>query len=165
MKKETLHQIMRYGIAGIFNTFIGLVIVYVLKDHVGIRLANLFNFGIGMVINFFTTKKFTFKSNGDTKQQGSYFFVIFLLCFCLSFGGINLLLWEQTTITSVSNFSRSIFPEFLIDLITSRRFLSITSPEMIATYFGIVIFATFNFSLNKFITFKKVPVKEEELVG
>lgn len=155
---------MRYGIAGVFNTFIGLVIVYVLKDHVGIRLANLFNFGIGMVINFFTTKKFTFKSQGNTKQQGSYFFVIFLLCFCLSFGGINLLLWEKSIINAISSFSRSIFPEFLIDIITSKRFLGITSPEMIATYCGIVVFAAFNFSLNKFITFKKQPAQETELV-
>jgi putative flippase GtrA len=155
LSKETIKQLARYGIAGIFNTLLGLMIVYLLKDHVGIRWANILSFGFGMVTNFITSKKFTFKSEGNTNKQGSYFFIIYLFCFCLSFGTMNLLLWEQSIINHLSSFGRSILPEFIPNLITAKRFLSVTSPEMISTYFGIVIFATFNFSLNKYLTFKK----------
>jgi putative flippase GtrA len=157
LKKETVNQLLRYGTAGIVNTFIGICIVYVLKDHVGIKLATLFNFGIGIVLNFFTTKKFAFKSGGDTKKQGSYFFVIFVFSFLVSYGIFNLLLWEKSIINALSVIARALVPEFVVDIITAKRYLSLTSSDMIATYLNIVIFAAFNFSLNKFITFKKEP--------
>ncbi len=156
MSKETFNQLIRYIIAGVFNTCIGLTLVYLLKDHVGILWANVVSSVVGLFTNFTTTKLFTFKTKGgNTTKQGSSFFIIYATSFALMFSTLKFLLWQRTIIETLSTFGRTISPSFVEELITTKRFLSITSPEMVATYFGVVVFSSINFSLNKFITFKK----------
>jgi putative flippase GtrA len=156
LSTETIKQLIRYIIAGVFNTCIGLTLVYLLKDHIGIEWANIVSSAIGLFTNFITTKLFTFKTKGgNTAKQGSSFFIVYATGFTLMFSTLKFLLWQKTIINNLSTFAHNISPQFIEELITTKRFMSITSPEMIATYFGVVVFSSINFSLNKFITFKK----------
>ncbi|MFN8438199.1 MAG: GtrA family protein [Cytophagales bacterium] len=155
MSKETFKQFIRYCIAGVFNACIGLSVVYAIKDYTGILLANVFSSVVGVVTNFFTTKLFTFKSKGgNTTKQGSYFLGIYLTGFVCMISALKFLLWQKGIIESLSGLMRFLTPTFVADFLGNERFLSITGSEMVATYCGVVVFASINFTLNKFLTFK-----------
>jgi len=122
-------QSVKYGLVGILN-----VTIYLLFFELFTRVFNIHYLTsniIASVISFLNSlyfnRKWTFKSESSFKRDSVYFLVIFLFCLSVQSGALYVL---------VENFK--------------------LDPQL-AKYAGIVIFASLNFSLNKFITFRSKP--------
>ncbi|MDX2194883.1 MAG: GtrA family protein [Cytophagales bacterium] len=124
---DTFKQMIKYGLIGLLNLSIYLVIFEILT-----RLLNVYylyaNF-IASIISFanslYFNRKWTFKSNSHWLRDTLYFLVIFLVCLSI----------------------QSLTLYFCVEYLK-------WDPQL-AKYAGIVTFAAFNFSLNKLITFRR----------
>ncbi|MBY0424689.1 MAG: GtrA family protein [Cytophagales bacterium] len=124
-------QGIKYGVVGILN-----VTIYLLFFELFTRVFNIHYLTsniIASVISFLNSlyfnRRWTFKSESSFKRDSVYFSAIFLFCLSVQSGALYL-------------------------LVENLKF----DPQL-AKYVGIVIFASLNFSLNKFITFRTKPAQ------
>ncbi len=158
-KEDTLlSQLLKYGVAGVFNTILGFVILYVQLEllEVNFYLANVINYGIGFFTNFYLNRKFTFKSDGSAKKEMKVSILVYLASYALQFALITYLKDEQSSaMIFCSELGYKLTPEFVISIVGEERIMRILDTKMIIMYWGIVVFALSNFILNRTFTFKK----------
>lgn len=125
--KHFFRQLFKYSIVGIFNTAIGLTVIYfffnVLKFNYVV--ANIFGYACGLGNSFVWNKKWTFKSS----QHYSKEIVPFLIVFGISYAAN------------------------LLAVIISVEFIKI-HPN-IAQILGIAAYSSTNFLINRYWTFSK----------
>lgn len=124
-----IRQLVKYGLVGLLNVAIYWSFFEILTRvyHWHYFNANLAASLISFSNSLYFNRKWTFKSEGSWKKDFLYFAVIFLIC---------------TTIQS----------GVLVVLVEKYQ----QDPQL-AKYAGIVAFAAFNFTLNKFVTFRNKP--------
>lgn len=155
---QLLKELTKYGLAGILNSLLGFVILYVQIEilDVQIFIANIINYTIGYFTNFYLNRKFTFKSKGNAKNQMKVAILVYLVSFLMQFCTILYLDEEQMHhVVSISHKIYELTPSLIIDILSPERYHRIIDAKMLLMYLGIVIFATFNFSLSRAFTFKE----------
>ncbi|WP_346696105.1 GtrA family protein [Barnesiella viscericola] len=126
--KNTLWQLVRFGIVGVINTLITLVVIYILQEllHVKYTVANLAGYIAGVINSFFWSKLWVFKKlNSNFMREAVLFLVSFGICYGIQFVALLLLV------------------EVLHMADTWAQLVSM------------VVYTLCNFALNKCITFKK----------
>ncbi len=126
--KKTFWQLIRFGIVGVMNTLITLIIIYILQEiyHADYKIANVAGYIAGVINSFFWSKLWVFKKlNSNFIHEVVLFLISFGVCYGIQFITLLILVeWLQT-------------------------------PDMWAQLLGMVVYTLCNFTLNKFVTFKK----------
>lgn len=143
MKKQTKTtsiQIIKYGIVGISNSLLTLIVIFICNDilHLKLMLADVLGYIAGLINSFVWNKKWVFKSqNKKVKQEIILFLTGFGLCFGLQF----LTVWAIINFTHVKNIS----------------LFGLAAPnlgEYIAVCIGMIVYTISNYLYNRFITFR-----------
>ena len=126
--KNPLWQLIRFGIVGVINTLITLVVIYVLQEllHVKYTVANLVGYIAGVINSFFWSKLWVFKKlNSNFMREAVLFLVSFGICYGIQF--VALLILVET----------------------------LHMADTWAQLVSMVVYTLCNFAMNKCITFKK----------
>lgn len=126
--KNTLWQLIRFGIVGVINTLITLIVIYVLQEllHVRYTTANLAGYVAGVINSFFWSKLWVFKKlNSNFMREAVLFLVSFGICYGIQF--VALLVLVET----------------------------LHMADTWAQLVSMVVYTLCNFAMNKCITFKK----------
>lgn len=126
--KNTLWQLIRFGIVGVINTLITLIVIYVLQEllHVKYTVANLVGYIAGVINSFFWSKLWVFKKlNSNFMREAVLFLVSFGICYGIQF--VALLILVET----------------------------LHMADTWAQLVSMVVYTLCNFAMNKCITFKK----------
>lgn len=67
-QKETICQIIRFGIVGVIVTLTHYAIYWVLKEFINYNIAYTIGYGLSFIANFFLSAYFTFKKNATIKK-------------------------------------------------------------------------------------------------
>ena len=125
--KHFFRQLFKYSIVGIFNTAIGLSVIYFVFNVLNLNyvLANIIGYACGLVNSFIWNKKWTFKSSQHYSKEIIPFLVVF---------GIS-------------------YTANLLTVILFVEFINI-HPN-IAQIIGIAAYSSTNFLINRYWTFSK----------
>ncbi len=121
-------SIVKYGLVGVINTLITLIIIFTLMNafSVSLRLSNIIGYVAGFINSFILNKLWTFRGNqASTLTQLVRFSAVFAVCFLLQHGMVILLV-----------------EKLLLD-------------KNISTFIGMVFYTLLGYILNKMFTFKK----------
>ncbi len=124
---KTIKQAIKYGIVGVSNTLITMLVIWVMMKLFGCRegLSNLTGYIAGLLNSFVWNKQWTFKESSTGWKKGAVrFALVFAVCYILQYG-LVLFLNNQLTIDHYYN--------HLI---------------------GMIFYTVINFAMNKFYTFK-----------
>ena len=90
-------QFIKFLSVGVFNTFVGLAVIFIAKwfFNVGDIQANALGYGVGLTVSFTLNRRWTFAHNGDTFPALFKFFLVSLVAY-----GMNLL----TVIVAIHHF-------------------------------------------------------------
>jgi len=67
-QKETIFQIVRFGIVGVIATLTHYVMYWVMKEFINYNIAYTIGYGLSFIANFFLSAYFTFKKNATVKK-------------------------------------------------------------------------------------------------
>lgn len=67
-QKETIFQVIRFGIVGVIATLTHYAIYWVLKEFINYNIAYTIGYGLSFIANFFLSAHFTFKKNATVKK-------------------------------------------------------------------------------------------------
>lgn len=128
----TFKQFVKYGLVGVLNIALYWSVFEILTRvyHVFYVNANVWANVVTFFNGLFFNRAWTFKSQTHWFRDALYFAVIAVVCTIVQTG---------TLVVLVERFN--------------------FDPHL-AKYFGIVVFASLNFTLNKFITYRKRKLKE-----
>lgn len=139
--KTTAVQLVKYGLVGVSNSLITLILIFVCNELLGMKLmlADAIGYMAGVVNSFIWNKNWVFKShNHRLRYELTLFVVGFLLCFGLQF----------LTVLALRN------PMKALDI----AILGIPSDvvgEYAAVCIGMVVYTLSNFIFNRCLTFRK----------
>lgn len=79
---QTVVQLLKYGVIGVGNTLITLVVFYVMNTLLGISygLSNVAGYVLGVINSFVWNRTWVFKTNKNIGREALLFVVGFLLC-------------------------------------------------------------------------------------
>lgn len=143
MKKQTKNaaiQFIKYGLVGVMNSLITLIVIFVCNDLIGLKLmlADVIGYIAGLINSFVFNKNWVFKSHDkNLKIELSLFAIGFLVCFGLQFLTV---LWLRNPMKALD--------------ISFLNFNPDTVGEYIAVCAGMVVYTVSNFIYNRCITFK-----------
>ncbi|MDR1368676.1 MAG: GtrA family protein [Dysgonamonadaceae bacterium] len=152
MNKNTIYQLLKYGIVGVMNTLLTAVVIWtVLKFGFGVVsedkatsiqmvVSNFAGYAVGLINSFIFNRNWTFKSRSDWKTGFLKFVLAFGFCYALQLGAV-LALNEYVSI-----------PTFDFNALGANY---IVTSSYICQLIGIVFYTGLNFFCNKYYTFKK----------
>lgn len=136
---KSIIQFMKYGIVGVSNTLVTLLIILLCKDifNFNLYISNLIGYIAGLINSFIWNRAWVFKgSSRKVKNEIILFAIGFILCYAIQLLSVSLLL-KTTFITNT----------------IIEGFNSVSLGENIVTILAMVIYTVLNFIYNKFITF------------
>ena len=139
--KTTAVQLIKYGLVGVSNSLITLIVIFVCNELLGMKLmlADVIGYIAGVVNSFIWNKTWVFKShNHRLRYEITLFAVGFLLCFGLQFLTV-LVLRNPMKALEISLFGIS----------------SDVVGEYAAVCIGMVVYTLSNFIFNRCLTFRK----------
>ncbi|MCL1934580.1 MAG: GtrA family protein [Candidatus Azobacteroides sp.] len=151
MKKTFWLQAIKYGIVGVINTLLTIVIIWIMMYPVFqagkqetvsptiITVSNITGYTIGLINSFLWNRKWTFQSKNHWGKEFIKFTAAFLICYIPQLFLVNIL--NKYTAGPDLRFTIGNHP------------LEI-SYAYICQLIGMVFYTTLNFLLNKFYTFK-----------
>ena len=151
MSKTFFIQATKYGLVGIMNTLLTILVIWIMLHFVfGIKaevnaspiamsISNILGYAVGLINSFFFNRNWTFKSNTNIKTGLLKFFLAFGVCYIIQLG-VVLVLNQYVNIPSV---------EFLF---FEKSY--ILTAAYICQLSGIVTYTFLNFLSNKYYTFK-----------
>lgn len=91
-RREFLVSALRYGVAGVANTLIGLSIILALDVglHVDPHIANAVGYAVGVCVSFALSKLFVFKARNTTRSAPLRYGVAVAVAFALNQGVLSL---------------------------------------------------------------------------
>ncbi|GHV10163.1 hypothetical protein FACS1894162_2920 [Bacteroidia bacterium] len=146
-KKRWLVQAIKYGIIGVANTLLTVLVIWIIMHRVfrlygdesatatQVSVANIIGYIVGLINSFVWNRKWTFKSTRRWKKDFVRFIGAFLICYL-----------PQLLLVMALNHCIS-FPALRIGYVV------LTSADM-CQYIGIVFYTVLNFLCNKFYTFR-----------
>jgi putative flippase GtrA len=92
-KKESLIQMVKFGLVGIMNTLLSLAVIFTLYNliHLDYRIANVAGYIAGLTNSFIWNRLWTFKSGGHLLKESALFLGVFGVCFAVQFAVLLLL--------------------------------------------------------------------------
>ncbi len=125
--RDFLVQAVKFGLVGLLNTGITLLIIFILQNllHINYKAANFTGYLLGFINSFFWNKIWTFNSNGPVQIESILFIAVFGVCYILQLA-VLILLKENLKIN-----------------------------VNIAQILGMIFYTSISFLGNKFITFRK----------
>ena len=102
---ETIKQAIKYGVVGLSNTLITMIVIWVMMKLFGCRegLSNLTGYVAGILNSFIWNKQWTFKGSSTGWTKGAVRFTIaFIICYALQYG-LVLILNSRLTIDHYYN--------------------------------------------------------------
>ena len=139
--KTTAVQLVKYGLVGVSNSLITLIVIFVCDEVLGLKLmlADVIGYVAGVINSFIWNKNWVFKShNHRLRYELSLFLTGFLLCFALQFLTV-LLLRNPMKALELSAFG---IP-------------TDTMGEYAAVCIGMVVYTLSNYVFNRCLTFRK----------
>lgn len=139
--KTTTIQLLKYGLVGVSNSLITLIVIFICNDIIGLKLmlADVIGYVAGLINSFIWNKNWVFKShNHKLRYEMSLFLVGFLVCFGLQF----------LTVLVLRN------PMKALD-ISLLGIPSDTIGEYLAVCLGMVVYTLSNYVYNRCVTFKQ----------
>lgn len=124
---ETLKQAVKYGVVGLSNTLITMVVIWLMMKLLGCQegLSNLTGYVAGLLNSFIWNKQWTFKGSSTGWKKGAIrFAVVFGICYVLQY--------------------------LLVLALNSRLSIDHYYNHLI----GMAFYTVINFLMNKFYTFK-----------
>jgi putative flippase GtrA len=152
MKNGFLAQTIKYGIVGVLNTLLTMIVIWIMMHFVfkpaeggkissgALSISNTVGYIVGLINSFIWNRLWTFKSKNNWKHEFIRFVIAFLICFVIQLIFVNIL--YKYVITNESHLS-------------FFRFEYTVSAAEICQLIGIVTYTALNFILNKYFTFKK----------
>ena len=143
---EMLKQAIKYGIVGIGNTLLTLLIIWIMTKKIGCTEAfsNVTGYLAGLVNSFFLNRKWTFRAVDNISVRIVRFFLVFAVCYLLQLG---VLLFLNHNCPDNPPFYMFFKPILQVLRIDSLFYIQIIS---------MVIYTVVNFFINKYFTFKKI---------
>lgn len=138
--KTTTIQLVKYGLVGVSNSLVTLVVIYLCDEILGLKLmlADVIGYIAGLINSFIWNRKWVFKTHSRRLHMEFGLFIIgFLVCFGLQFVTV-LLLRDPMKALDISIFGMS--PD--------------TVGEYAAVCVGMVVYTLSNYIYNRFVTFK-----------
>ena len=132
---------MKYGLVGVSNSLVTLIVIFVCDEVLGLKLmlADVIGYVAGVINSFIWNKNWVFKShNHRLRYELSLFLTGFLLCFALQFLTV-LLLRNPMKALELSAFGIS----------------TDTMGEYAAVCIGMVVYTLSNYVFNRCLTFRK----------
>lgn len=146
----TFTQLIKYGIVGVTNSLITLIVIYVCTDIIGLKLmlADVIGYIAGVINSFIFNKEWVFHSH-DKKliSEASLFLTGFLVCFGLQF----------VTLLIIRNPMKELAITMLGSDFTFAGNSSASIGEYAAVVLGMVVYTLCNYVFNRCITFKSRP--------
>lgn len=153
--KDTLLQIIKFGLVGVVNTLVS-YITYSVLFHFGVPplICNIPAFIISVFVSFLLNSRFVFK-NDDSKEKRKWWQVLIKSYISYSFTG--LFLAEVLTALWLNVIHIEKYIAFLLPFLAKFNF-SLTAVELagyLAPIMNLVISIPINFILNKFWAYKQ----------
>lgn len=147
VSRDDIIQFVRYGLVGVMNTVLTLVVIYACKDFFGINpwASNALGYIAGFINSFLWNKLWVFHSSGGILREAVKFVGGFFLCYALQFAA-TWVLAEHSPLTG---------NEWIL-------FGFVISGYGISTLIGMVVYTVANFLYNKAVTFA-VGRRDQEL--
>lgn len=122
--KGEIAQLGKYGVVGVINTLLTLVIFIGLRAlGVGLDISNLLSFAAGIACSFLLNKLWTFRAKDRRwMHEGLWFATGAAVCWLVQWGAFRLMV--------------------------------MLVPEIVAQIGGMVVYTLLNFNFNKWITFR-----------
>ena len=137
--KKTFVQLLKYGVIGVSNTLITLVVFYVINTLMGLdyAVANTLGYILGLINSFVWNLTWVFRTGGNVWREAGLFALGFIICFALQMGVSQWLLSTS-----------------LHDLTISWLPMKNTGENVIMCL-SMVVYTLANYVYNRFVTFKK----------
>lgn len=137
--KKTFVQLLKYGVIGVSNTLITLVVFYVINTLMGLdyAVANTLGYILGLINSFVWNRNWVFRTGGNVWREAGLFALGFIICFALQMGVSQWLLSTS-----------------LHDLTISWLPMKNTG-ENVTMCLSMVVYTLANYVYNRFVTFKK----------
>lgn len=137
--KKTFVQLLKYGVIGVSNTLITLVVFYVINTLMGLdyAVANTLGYILGLINSFVWNRTWVFSTGGNVWREAGLFALGFIICFALQMGVSQWLLSTS-----------------LHDLTISWLPMKNTGENVIMCL-SMVVYTLANYVYNRFVTFKK----------
>ena len=137
--KKTFVQLLKYGVIGVSNTLITLVVFYVINTLMGLdyAVANTLGYILGFINSFVWNRTWVFRTGGNVWREAGLFALGFIICFALQMGVSQWLLSTS-----------------LHDLTISWLPMKNTGENVIMCL-SMVVYTLANYVYNRFVTFKK----------
>ena len=142
---EIVRQAVKYGVVGVVNTLLTLVVIWIMTNVLGCSaaLSNFVGYFIGLINSFFLNRSWTFRSKGGMLGGAVKFFVAFAICYLLQFCVLLLLNHNCPSNPPLYSFFEPVLTFIKIDSLFYIQMLSM------------VVYTVANFFINKYYTFKK----------
>ncbi len=136
--KRTFIQLVKYGIIGMSNTLITLIVFYIINTWMGMdyAIANTIGYILGLINSFVWNRTWVFRSGGNLWREAGLFLLGFLICYGLQMGASQWLLS-----TSLHDIELSWLPMK-------------NTGENIIMCLSMVVYTLANYAYNRFVTFK-----------
>ena len=92
LNKQTVNEILRFGIVGALTTALHYGIYLVLQHYINVNVAYTVGYFVSFVFNYISSARFTFKKKESVKN-GLGFCGAHAFNYCLQLGLLNLFLW------------------------------------------------------------------------
>lgn len=139
--RTTTIQLVKYGIIGVSNTVITLLVFYVMNTLLGLAygLANTVGYILGLINSFVWNRNWVFKTKSNLKKEAMLFAIGFFICF-----GLQMFVsWYLLEVAGLKD----------IEL----EFLPMKKPgQNIVMVLSMVVYTLCNYVYNRFVTFKQV---------
>ena len=123
---KLLVQIIKFVIVGGIATIIDFVVLYILKEYVGINeiLANTISFTVSVIYNYIASIKWVFDVDKDKNEKQQ--FIIFIVFSIIGLGINNLILWICIDKFNIHYLIGKVFATGIVmvfNFITRKKFL------------------------------------------
>ncbi len=152
--KKLFHELMHFGIIGVFNTLLGMVLIMVFYNiwHWNYWVASGTSYVIGSIFSYFANKKLTFHVEGSSWQSILRFAANIAVCYLLAYGIAKPL---------VKSLMNGLFPGVARQIGDMIHMEAYAVEENVAILVGMGLFIIFNFIGQKFFVFNKTEKGKE----
>lgn len=143
--RQTGIQLLKYGVIGVMNTLITLVVFYLLNTRLGLSygISNVVGYIFGVINSFLWNRNWVFKTKNDVKRELVLFVCGFIICLalqlCVSWVLLEGLEWKS-------------LPDNVIPFFPMEK-----AGQNIVMVLAMVVYTLANYAYNRFVTFRVDP--------
>ena len=143
--KQTGIQLLKYGVIGVLNTLITLVVFYLMNTRMGLSygISNVVGYIFGVINSFLWNRNWVFKTKNDFKRELALFVIGFLICLALQL----FVSWILLEVVGWKDLRDDIIPFFPMQ----------KAGQNIVMLLAMVAYTLANYAYNRFVTFRVDP--------